>query len=225
MEDLTILYYSANIISNEFAEKVRNHLLSVVGDTPIISITRKPIDFGKNLCIGEVQPSVWYIYKQVLIGAMEAKTKYVACAEDDTLYSESHFNTRPPDDTFIYNEGHYDLWKDHFIQRNRKNMSTCIATRDLMVDTLTKRFEKYPKFLDSLKRETKGFAEPGRYEWYLKLPPVKIGGFSSEVPPIVFWHRDSLGGVRKLGSKDVVFTELPFWGKAIDLWNNYYTRL
>jgi len=180
------------------------------------------MDLGKNICIGEVQPSVWYIYKQVLIGAKEAKTKYVACAEDDTLYHISHFKVRPPDDTFIYNEGHFDLYKENFIYRNKRNMSTCIAPTKLMVDTLTKRFEKYPNFLDSRKGETRGFAEPGRFEKMLGLPPVKIDGFTSEVPPVVFWHRPSMGGVRKFKDSDILTTEHPYWGNARALWDKFY---
>jgi hypothetical protein len=222
MNDLTILYYSSNLISKFFEDNITNSLKEVVGDTPIISVTWKPMDLGKNILFQGIAPSAYYVYKQVLIGAEQATTKYVACAEDDTIYTKEHFAFRPPDDTFAYNEAHIEIHKSRFIYRGRRNMSTCIANRDLMVDTLRKRFEKYPNFLDSKKGETHGFAEPGRYHDRLGLPPVKMMGFSTKAPPVVFWHRPSLGNVRKLKSNDVVSTTDPYWGDARTLWDKFY---
>jgi hypothetical protein len=155
--------------------------------------------------------------------AEKATTKYVACAEDDTVYTKEHFAFRPPDDTFAYNEGHIEIRGDNkFIHRGKRNMSTCIANRDLMVDTLRKRFEKYPIPLEPA--QTGGFAEPGRYEWKLKLPPVKIMGFSTDPPPVVFWHRPSLGGIRALKSSDVITTDHPYWGNAKEMFDKFYKK-
>ena len=222
MNDLTILYYSTNRISKFFEENIINSLKEVVGDTPIISVTWKPMNLGENILFEGVKPSAYYVYKQVLIGAEKAKTKYVACAEDDTVYTKEHFAFRPPDDTFAYNEGHIEIHGGIFIYRGRRNMSTCIATRDLMVETLRLRFEKYPNFLDSDKGETHGFAEPGRYHDRLGLPEVKMMGFSTDPPPIVFWHRPSLGNVRKLKPSDKTTPDHPYWGNARALWDKFY---
>jgi hypothetical protein len=220
MNDLTIIYYTANQISPGFEKNITDHLKSVVGDTPIISVSWKPVDLGKNIVFKGIAPSPYYVYKQVLIGAENATTKYVACAEDDSLYTKEHFAFRPPDDTFAYNISHLDIHSSRFIYRGKKNMSTCIANRELMIETLRKRFEKYPDFLD--KTQTKGFAEPGRYEYMLGLPEVKIMSFESDPPPLVFWHRQSLGSVRKIKGNDVLSAEHPYWGKAIDVWKKYY---
>ena len=224
MDDLTIIYYTANRIDDTFADKVRQHLLGVVGDTPIISVSFKPIDFGVNVVFGDPRPSAYNVYKQVLVGARIATTRYIACAEDDTLYTPEHFLFRPPDDTFAYNDSHHDLYKDVFIYRRRCNMATCIAPTKLMLDTLELRFKKYPYFMDSYKGETHGFSEPGRHEHELGLPPVKMMAFQTDHAPVVFWHRPSLGGVRKILDYDELNGELPYWGNALDLWNAYYKR-
>jgi hypothetical protein len=220
MNDLTILYYSTNRISKFFEENIINSLKEVVGDTPIISVTWKPMDLGENIVFKGIAPSPYYVYKQVLIGAEKAKTKYIACAEDDTVYTKEHFAFRPPDDTFAYNEGHLDIHSSHFIYRGRKNMSTCIANRELLIETLRKRFEKYPNYLD--KTQTYGFAEPGRYESRIGLPEEKIMGFKTDPPPVVFWHRQSLGSVRKIKGNDVIFSDHPYWGNAKELWDKFY---
>lgn len=224
MNDLTIIYYTANLISKFFEDNIVSHLKGVVGDTKIISVSWKPMDLGENILFEGIRPSVYYIYKQILVGAERATTKYVACAEDDTVYSKSHFEFRPPDDTFAYNEGHWEIYKNYFIYRGKRNMSTCIANRKLLVDTLRKRFEKYPNFLDSKKGETGGFSEPGRHEHVLGLPPVKMMGFSSEIPPVVFWHRPSMGGIRKLKPHDKLSADLPYWGNARQLWDKFYKK-
>ena len=108
MTDCTILFYTANLISENFASKVREHLLESCNGTPIISVSHKPMDFGKNICVTGLEVSAYSVYRQILIGAKEAKTKYVSCCEDDALYVPEHFEHRPSDDTFYYNDG-YDF--------------------------------------------------------------------------------------------------------------------
>ena len=76
--DLTVIYYTANYLNNRFADRVREQLIRAIGQTPLISVSHKPMDFGENICVGDIGRSVYNIYKQVLIGARAAKTKYVA---------------------------------------------------------------------------------------------------------------------------------------------------
>ena len=100
MNDLTIIYYTANLVPDSFFKKTSEALLKAAGEVPIISVSHKPIELGKNICVGEIGQSVLNIYKQVLIGCKEATTKYVAMAEDDTLYPPDHFEYRPPEGRF-----------------------------------------------------------------------------------------------------------------------------
>ena len=86
------------------ADKIRNYLLEVTENKyPIISVSQQPLDFGKNICIGDIGKSKYNLYKQILMGVREIKTKYVALAEDDTLYSPEHFLYRPEDGVCSYN--------------------------------------------------------------------------------------------------------------------------
>src|SRR5512137_2172099 len=114
---MTILYYTANRISEYFGRKVRDRLVASAPGVPIISISHKPMDFGTNI-VHKGPPSCYTLYRQILIGAMNAKTRYVACAEDDSLYPEEHFRFRPSDDTFAYNENRHNLHKEHFVFRD-----------------------------------------------------------------------------------------------------------
>lgn len=219
MNDLTVLYYTANLVDDVFASNIRKHLLSILPvGTPIVSISHKPLDFGENICVAGFEVSIYNIYKQILIGAKTAKTKYVMCAEDDALYTIEHINHRPKDDSFDYNSNRWHIYKSIYFHRPRPGMHTCIANRELMVDTLETRYKKFPNFLCEAKGELVGFGEPGRSEKRLGLPVVKLTTFETPTPVLVFDHRGSMGGVRKVSPTDHVETELKGWGSAISLW-------
>ena len=214
----TILYYTANLISDFFAENVRDHLRSF--GLPIVSVSHKPIDFGENICIGEAEVSNYTVYRQILIGAQRAETKYVVCCEDDSLYVPEHFTVEPPEDTLVYNNNRWNLNTYFYYYRDRAGMCMCVAPRELMIEVLEKRFEKYPEPIE--RRKFKGFGEPGRYEDLLGLPPVKMETFKTADPTVTFNHRPSLGGKRRILKTDLIEQTIEPWGKAYDLWCKYY---
>ena len=61
-DDLTIIYITANVVKEKFGEKVREKLLESAGDFPIISVSQKPMDFGENICVGEIGVNFRNIY-------------------------------------------------------------------------------------------------------------------------------------------------------------------
>ena len=113
-QDKTILYYSACTENPEFEQLIRDDLVKKAGDIPIISITRKKINLGTNICVGEVPVSYSNEWRQLLIGLKAAKTKFCITAEADCIYPESYFNFTPPVDNKIY---YYDnlwiVWRRH----------------------------------------------------------------------------------------------------------------
>jgi hypothetical protein len=173
------------------------------------------MDFGENICVSGMEVSAYSVYKQILMGAKQAKTKYVACCEDDALYVPEHFEHIPPDDTFHYNVNRWSVTRDFYYYRQRRLMSMCIVSTQLMIDTLETRFAKYSECCSH-------FGEPGRFEHKLGLPSVKIGSFRTEIPTLTFVHRPSLGGKRKLLPVDIIKKELPYWGSSQELWDRIY---
>jgi len=216
MNDITILYYTANKISGFFAKNVQKNIVDTTGGAPIISISQQPMDFGHNICIPGLEVSTYNIYKQILVGALAAKTPYIGCAEDDSLYTEEHFQFRPPLDTFAYNTHRYQVSRDVYFLRIRASMCMCIAPTELLVTTLCQRFAKFPHFLT--RQELDGWGEPGRKEAQLGLPQPKLMVYETAIPTLTFNHRQSTGGVRKVLPSDTLETELPYWGNVVDLW-------
>jgi len=231
---ITLIHYTTNRLPAHFAERVRQHLAGVARriNAPIISVSWKPLDFGKNICVGEKDgltpnPSAYNVYRQILIGAQHAETENVACCEDDSLYNTEHFLTEVPHDKFCYNENRWHVNKENFYYRKWVSMLACVANTKLMVDTLKERFDRFPD-------PTPGWAfyvgrtklhEPGKSEKRCGLTPVGLEWFETKMPVVTFNHDMGLGQVRRpyKRAKGMYQDSLPHWGDAKDLWAEYWS--
>lgn len=227
MHDLSIVYYTANFAPESFVSKIRKNLLEAKGDIPLISVSQKPIDFGHNICVGEIGRHHLNIYKQALIGAKVATTKYIAMAEDDVLYHPSHFELRPDPGKFGYNLNYWGLYTwtvPLFSYRNRRNFHTLICERELFIEAMEERFNKWP---DESKIDIAHWAEPGRYEGagHLGVTVRVTEDFYSDYPNVVFSHPEAmqyltLGKKKRMG--DVKAVEIPHWGRAEEVLKIYH---
>jgi len=220
MKDLTIIYLTASVIQESFAEYQRKILLEAAGEYPIISLSRKPLNFGKNIL--QIGPKCLdTIYREMLRGAKVAETSYVAIAEDDTLYPKEHFTFyRPDKDTFAYNQNRLALFTwgiPTYSWRNRKTNATLIAPRELMIEALEERFAKYP---NPIPEEIVGELGRSMVERNLKITLRKSVEVYSEISVIqmnhdagsddrVKRHRKKLGPIKAF--------DIPFWGRAEDI--------
>jgi len=221
--DLTILYYTANIIPEPFMVKIQEQIKKSVGDTPIISVSQKNIGFGYNICFGTKGRSLYNLYKQVLVAVREAHTPYVACCEDDTLYPSEHFEHRCSLDMIAYDINKYTLmtWRSDpvfSLRPGRRTMSSMIGSTKVLLDTLEERYDKYPS-PECIPPDIYKYywGEPGRFENHAKLTPIKTEVFEAKVPHIQFSTPEAMGfeylGTRKaLGP--IQSYDLTPWGSA-----------
>ena len=172
--DLTAIYYTANHLEETnptFLKHIEDQLLKALDGLPLIIVSQKPKMLGDNctnICIGEVGRSHLNIYRQLMIGARAAKTKYIASVEDDMLYSWEHFHTKRPsrDDVFLYNMNRWSVftWSEppiYSYRIGRKVVNALIAPRQYIVDAMEERFNKFP---DESKIDLSRWGDPGRYE-------------------------------------------------------------
>ena len=222
MRDLTIIYYTANFIKPHFFENTKKQLLKAIDGIQIISVSQEPMDLGENICVGDIGRCHVNIYKQALIGAKKATTRYIALAEDDVLYSYDHFHDKLPNKTkFLYNIHKWSIftWSDPpvFSFKNRIVINSLIADREAFIEAIEERLNK---FGDNEKVGNFAWGEPGKYEKQLRLKVNETEIFHSEVPNIVFSHPEAVG-YGHLGKKKAKgfprLKELPYWGKAEDI--------
>jgi hypothetical protein len=223
VNDLTLLYYSASRIDQRFQTAVIAELASV---RPLGAELETLFQPPETAC------SIWQVYRNVLCLAKRATTAYVACCEDDTVYSASHFASRPPHDTFAYDRNRWVITRrvnpvtrtfdTIFYWRQRHQMAMCIAPRELLIDTLEERFAKYPEPVPHAVAKATGWGEPGRYEKNLGLTPRRMEYFDAPEPSVTFNHKHSLMGVRQWKETDNIVHELAPWGRADALWSRIH---
>lgn len=219
---LTIIFYTANRTPVRFMEAVCAQLLKAADGLPIISVSQQPMSLGHNICIGDIGQHTWNIYHQLLIGAKRAETDYIATAEDDILYSPTHYHSRlPSDNKFLYDLNRWSVytWKrPEFDYRERPVLSQLLCERDLLISALEERFLKYP-IPSSINPDL--FGEPGRNESSLGLTVHELELFNSPPPPSITFNHEasiqySLKGRRK-GSGSPRVPTLEGWGSAEDI--------
>lgn len=201
-KNVTVIYYTSNREKEDFELKIRRRLLKTIGDTPLISVSQKPIDFGENICVGTRGTSDHNIYRQMLIGAMEAKTKYIATAEADCLYPPTgYFDFKPPDKNGAY---HYtNVWimfKDYPIFK-KKAFSLCglFINREHLLQRL-ERVLKYRPLWSSRKPHPLFHKYEGWEPFTNKLPII-----NTKTKEGMRWFT----GTEKLQKK-----KLPYFGSA-----------
>lgn len=145
MDDITVVYYTANQNNDIFEDNIRRELIKNSGGLQIISVSQKPIDLGTNICVGtNVGISGHNVFRQMQLGAIEAKTKYVIMAEADELYPEEYFKMKPEkEDLFT---AYMPLWvlfaqrgkRRVFAPKPRGSESTMATGRDFIIQCIDK---------------------------------------------------------------------------------------
>ncbi len=217
--NITIIFLTANKIPKKWAGFHKEKLIEAAGSSPIITISREPLDWDINLLQTEAYGAS-NVYFQLLKGAKAASTEYIGVAEDDTLYPKEHFEYRPPADTFAYNMNKFGLFtwgKPTYFWKNRFKNSTLIAPRKLIIETLEERFSKYP---NGTPESVTGEMGRPNIEDKLGLKRRKSVWFSTEISVIAIDHEfgiDRLARTHRKAMGILQAYDIPYWGKAEDI--------
>lgn len=215
--DMTLLYYTANVAPEVFVSRVREHLWKMADGLPVISVSQKPIDFGENICVGDIGYNPPNVYRQILTGAKQVKTQFLACCEDDTLHDQEYFSSEKLEPDQIYYNHRWNVMPTlYYYRRNRRGMCTCVAPTELMVKIMQEKWDRWEK-----DHYQPVFAEPGRRDRELGLYECKVRILATKNVSLTFKHRNSLSGVSRMLQSDIIYNDHPFWGKAPDLWNKF----
>ena len=217
-DDLTVIYYTSNREKPEFESKIIEHLLGQIGNLPLISVSQKPMDLGKNICIGDVGTSEINCRRQVLIGCKEAKTENICVAESDFAYPKDYFDFVPPKKDRLYLiHPVFVLFvqrkKSKWIARKRNGSEgALISNRNYMISKLESMLDGFPQWHDKQPGEDRMIPQ------LLKIAKWKL--FNHSHGAITFktdyqLHRRT-PHVPKSHTK-----EIPYWGNIYTLMEKF----
>lgn len=232
MDDITIIYITANEMPIEWIDFQLSYLKAAIGEkTPTICITRNssfvfPFSEAKYV-LDNNQKSYWNIYHQLLIGAKLAKTKYIATAEDDVLYTSEHFKEfRPKNDEVSYDRSRWSLfaWESNPIYCLRNRISNCslIAPREYLIDALEEREKKWPNGFErddlvgevgrKMVENNLGVSRRNMVEWYSTNAIVQLNHINGT---------DDRQKTKWKKHGQIKAYDIPYWGKAKEIVNVY----
>jgi hypothetical protein len=240
----SILYLTDNSVSAEIGDLCKRILQREAGDIPIVSVSQRPIDFGRNVCVGEIGRSWMSLYRQILAGLDAIDTENVVIAEHDVLYTAEHLNWKPPhENAFFYNFSHWLVeWHGNHPEIDgmysywpkRTALSQLICT----VSLLRQSTEEVMRLLDMGLKVDKGlhwYGEPGQtseqfrrafveassgrptqLQAYLKdyITKYDTEYFRTVQPNLDIRHGSNFTGSKR--GKDRRY-ELPYWGKFAEV--------
>jgi len=224
MNDITLIFLTQNQLQEKWVKYHREMLEKAADGAPIISVSRKPIDFGTNIIQTEPSNAV-NIYWQTLKAAKMATTPYIAIAEDDTLYPREHFHSfRPPLDTFAYNNARWGMlaWSRvqmYYLAYKFMSHMTLIAPRELAIEALEERFKKYPA-IDSNVKNAGGELGKEWVEKKLGVTPRKCAIFYTGNPVLFFQHTNSIDSLNRTCKKrmsEIRAFDIPCWGRSEEM--------
>lgn len=214
MSDLTVIFLTLKKLPLGWQHYQKQVLLDAIGDARLIEIS------PDGDIIQDEPPSPSNVYRQLLRGALAAKTEYIAVAEDDTLYCPDHYAYRPEPGVFAYNQSHWSLFawgEPTYSWRDRMGNYTLIAHREDVIDALTERFDKYP---DGTPAHLTGEIGRWRTDQQLGLTPRTAKEFKTNTPVINICHQlglDDRANRRRKALGTLRAYDVPYWGKASDL--------
>lgn len=200
-KDLTVVYVTSNREDWRFESKIIDALKESAGSLSVVSVSQKPIDFGENICVGDIGAKPENVLKQLIIGAKAAKTRFIAVGESDFLYPKAFFEFVPPrDDTFYYPDNVYIFWINHsrFYRKTIREMLS-VTNREHFINVL----EKIADGLnDHIVNRVRKFTKQDKF-W-------------TDIPLVTFKTRNGMHW-RSPFKANNSRRELPQWGTADDL--------
>ena len=218
-DDLTVIYYTANIDNEAFEARIRRTLWRNLRGIPLISVSQKPLEFGKNICVGNVGPSYQNAFRQMQIGVQEAKTRYVCTAESDCLHPKEYFHFQPPtDDAFYVIMPLYVLFAQkgrakYFAPKPRGSEGAMVVSRDYLLRALG-------DMLSGKGMWSEPYENPELKNFTWLLHHGKRASFQSSISAITI-KTDWQLHPKTPHDTHTKLSELPYWGDAHALLRKY----
>lgn len=208
---VTIIYYTSNREDPRFENKITEYLefMANANNIPIISVSQKPIELGKNICVGQMAANDHNLYRQILIGLKAATTPYVLMAEADCVYPPEYFKFIPDKDDIFYRWSNIEIVYTRYNYYFKKTSSECgmMAGREFFIKIIEEMLEGLPEW--NQERDVKLKKISLLHKW------LTFGEGESAV--VSFKTNRGLRQFTRTISGVSDVTEIPYWGNINDL--------
>lgn len=216
--ELTIIYYTSNQEAPEFEQRVRDNILKVSGDLPIVSVSQQPIDFGLNIVVGDVGISGFNMFRQVQLACLAAKTRFVVSCEADCLYPPDYFTYVPSRDDKCYRNSNLYVMPQHrcfFWHKPGGATHAQVIGREFYLDRLNYLFQGAPEW----SAEEKNFPKERRLGEDV-FEKDQIEYYETENPVVQIKTSSSMRHYTVSDRQDRAV--LPYWGLGNVFRRTYY---
>lgn len=196
-----VIYYTDNRLKESLFKECQEQLLKATGGKlELLSVSLKPIKFGKNITL-DLEPGYLTMARQILEGLKATTAEVIYLAEHDVMYHPSHFEFNPTEKDKIYYN--VNVWKIReadghaLFCNNTRQLSALVAYRNVLITHFTERVCKLEKFLHSNPNEFKRYVrqmgfEPGTHGRSQRVDDLKSESFFSEFPNLDIRHESNL---------------------------------
>lgn len=215
-----IIYYTNNKCDKVIMDAVIKRLNKICTGMEIISVSHKPMNFGKNIVM-DLPSEAQSIFKQIYRGLQESKADIVYLTEHDVLYHPSHFEFEASHkDHFYYNQNVWqvDAQTGQALYKRSKRTSQLVVYKNALIE-----------YLDKLRKRI----EQGGYKSSLGVSPMthQIHGidnhglrvFRSKYPNIDIQHGNNFSNFVR--TTEELFDHVPGWGKILGRFDEFLTEL
>jgi hypothetical protein len=207
-DEMTVIYYTSDYEKPSFEKKIQRALLDATGGLPLISVSQKPISFGRNICVGEVGRSSLNAFRQFQIGVSAAETKYVCSAEADFLYPKERFEFIPSrEDVFYCMNPVYMLKDGVYFKCKDICEASIIVGRRYVLDALEVLLHKKPMW------DTRLNGGPRLDRIFLDR---NVENVAVQTPIVTFKTKENMNAYDRHYRKQRT-RKLPVWGTPMEL--------
>lgn len=209
--DKTIVYYTSNGDYPALENAVRNTIRENSQGLPIVSVSQQPLDFGTNICVGDIGRSRHNIYRQLRLGTERARSQFVVVCESDFLYPKQWFEFTPRrDDTYYYPRECWIVWKKKpvFFRKDMKQLTGVVNRKHLL--RLLDILQEY----DTEETDREPFQKPSYLSTITAMEEFDAG-------PVVTLKTDLQMHQKSPHSSRMRARSLDIWGTAADVWRKF----
>lgn len=217
-----MVYYTDSRLDEMIASAVRNSLGAVCNGHELVSVSLKPLRFGRNIHLS-LERGYLTMAKQQLAGLEALNSDVAFMVEHDVIYPACHFDFIPPrKDVFYYN---LNWWKVRMedgqaLHFKAKQVSGLCAYKEILIDYYRNRV----RLIESGEIGGRRHFEPGGQNYrdnYSKLTPCGFETWFSEIPYVDIRHKSVVtrnifdpSGYRNQVVDWTMADEIPYWGKT-----------